>query len=157
MKLLDSNPRTLPEARTIIEAGNAQLTEMENKVVVADQKIIDAEARATKAEEKLAAETKRATDAEAKVADLEGKVTAAEQKAIDAEAKATKAAADADAKVKDFDSKVEATAKTKAGEILAARGLAPLELGMSGGKPEGTELKGTARAAAAFKKQLANS
>lgn len=149
---LNLEPRTLPEARTELASADAQIKVLDGQILAKDTEIAanapklvladqaaGLQTKVTSLTAGLEAMTTRATAAETKVTDLTGKMTTAE------------------AKVTDFDAKVETAASSKAIDLLAAKGLAPLAIKE---KPPGAKseidptLKGRDRVAAAFNKQL---
>lgn len=149
MITLNLNPRTLPEARTEITNASAEITRLEAELTKAKETPADAP-DVTKLQKDLVDMTTRAETAEATVADVTPKLEAATKKIGEIEPKLTEATE----KIATFDKTLEAKSKEKAIQILGAKGLSPIELGLvdaQGEKPDRSKLKGTAKVAAAFK------
>jgi predicted RNase H-like nuclease (RuvC/YqgF family) len=154
MITLNANPRTLPEARTEIENGQKEIARLEGEL----QTATDATGKVdvVKLQADLQAMTTRAETAEG-VVEARDK-TIGELETTIREQKQTiegheKTLGENKTKLESFDKDVQ----NKAIELLAAKGLSPMKLGIDtqGERRAKPEVQGTSRVAAAFKEDPA--
>lgn len=153
MITLNVNPRTLPEARTEIELGQAEITRLDGELTAEKDKTANIDV--VKLQADLLAATTRADTADATVGTQKQTIETHEAtiklQKTDIEAR-DKTLGENKVKLDSFDADV----KTKAIELLAAKGLSPMKLGIDlQGEKTTSDLKGRNRIAAAYNEQFA--